>query len=108
MKNLKTSWGDKIHSVGIWTWGCLHCTQFILLICKCKPNLIIQGDRKLHGLSEYVIGFKSICFYSDNRFEIQDKTIFFRGNIYAKRREDHQSREKHNRRERKRRSNMTI
>jgi hypothetical protein len=41
----------------------------------------IHGGRKLYGLSEYVISFKTIWFYSDNIFEILTATIFFRGYI---------------------------
>jgi len=32
----------------------------------------MQGDTKLRGLSEYVVGFKKIYFYNDNKLERND------------------------------------
>lgn len=36
----------------------------------------MQNDRKLHELSEYIIGFKKVYFNSDSIFETQMDTIF--------------------------------
>jgi hypothetical protein len=44
----------------------------------------MEGDRKLHGLSEYVISFKKICFHGTDLIEIRTGTIFFQGDILVK------------------------
>jgi hypothetical protein len=37
----------------------------------------IEADRKLHGLSEYVISFKKLCFHGNDLIEIPTAAIFF-------------------------------
>jgi len=47
----------KIEFVGIWGWGCLHCTQNIFQQINASQDLNTQGVREFLALSEYIITF---------------------------------------------------
>ncbi len=65
-------------------WESGHEGAFIVLKfsfqqMNARKQVNIQGDRKLHGLSEYVITLKRMWLYSEHISKIQSPTIFFRG-----------------------------
>ncbi len=66
-------------------WESGHEGAFTVLNCfwsyiSANENAYLEGDRKLHGLSEYVISFKKMSFYSHDICKIRTAAIFFQGN----------------------------
>ena len=55
--------------VGLWGWGCLHCTRNIFQQINASQDLNTQSDREFQALSEYIITFLEGYFYSDEKFK---------------------------------------